>query len=723
MSKVSVIIPVYNTEKYLKSCLDSVINQTLSDIEIICINDGSTDNSLDILEEYANKDDRIKIINQKNQGVSEARNNGIKLAKSDYFILLDSDDSIENTICEKSYNAIVKNNADINIIGFNIYNNNNLVHTDRELLQNYRNNLKLESVLLFLMPCAGGKMYKKSFLENNDIKFNKKICFAEDSIFNFECMFKGAKFSIVPECLYNITQYREGSATSSKNGSKKEVDTFAYFINTKVYKQADLIHKKFYLMVFMNLMIIQYNNFPNNRQFIKKQINRAFKIIKKTNKEIAIECSNYQEFLKFIDTPFLQKIFSAKNIDNHKVITILGIRFKFKKTINYNKRYNNILKRLRSTKNKIKIAFLVSENQKWGYQSLYDLLASDNRFEPIILISLLTTVHHGFDNTRNNLKENFDFFKSKGMNVDFCYKNGEYIPLETFKPDIVFYEQMWDLPPHYMPDYVSNFALTCHVNYGLAFFNNENNFTPYFHQCLWRYFVDNFINIKRYKKYDRIKSKNCLYLGYPKLDAYLENKSSNISISNCSNKKIIIYAPHHSFEENGLKLATFKTSGKFILDIAKRNNDIIWIFKPHPRFKIAVLQNHIMSESDIDVYYKEWENLGYVYTQGDYISIFKDSDLLITDCASFLGEYLPTKNPIIRLVNSEATEFNEFGKRISNCCYNVKNNEELEKLFNQIVRNEYDPKIKYRLNTIKILMDEKKSSSSKIFEYLKKVVK
>ena len=158
MSKVSVIIPVYNTEKYLKSCLDSVINQTLSDIEIICINDGSTDNSLDILEEYANKDDRIKIINQKNQGVSEARNNGIKLAKSDYFILLDSDDSIENTICEKSYNAIVKNNADINIIGFNIYNNNNLVHTDRELLQNYRNNLKLESVLLFLMPCAGGKM-------------------------------------------------------------------------------------------------------------------------------------------------------------------------------------------------------------------------------------------------------------------------------------------------------------------------------------------------------------------------------------------------------------------------------------------------------------------------------------------------------------------------------------------------------------------------------------
>lgn len=350
MSKVSVIIPVYNTEKYLKSCLDSVIIQTLSDIEIICINDGSTDNSLTILEEYANKDDRIKIINQKNQGVSEARNNGIKFAKSDYFILLDSDDSIENTTCEKSYNAIKKNNADVNIIGFNIYNNNNLVYTDRELLQNYKNNLKLDNILPFLLPYAGGKMYKKSFLENNGIKYNKKICFAEDGIFNFECMFKGAKFSIVPECLYNITQYREGAATASKNGSQKEVNTFAYFINTNTYKQAELIHKKVYLTVFMNLMINQYNNFPNNRQFIKKQINRSYKIIKKTNKEIAVTCHNYQEFLKFVDVPFLQKIFSAKNIDNHKVITILGIKLKFRKTINYNKRYNNILKRLRNSK-------------------------------------------------------------------------------------------------------------------------------------------------------------------------------------------------------------------------------------------------------------------------------------------------------------------------------------------------------------------------------------
>ena len=88
MPKVSVIIPVYNVEKYLRECLDSVINQTLSDIEIICINDGSTDNSLEILKEYAENDSRIKIITQENQGQGVARNNAIEAAQGEYLVFV-----------------------------------------------------------------------------------------------------------------------------------------------------------------------------------------------------------------------------------------------------------------------------------------------------------------------------------------------------------------------------------------------------------------------------------------------------------------------------------------------------------------------------------------------------------------------------------------------------------------------------------------------------------
>ena len=95
MNKVSIIVPVYNIEKYLAKCLDSLINQTLEDIEIICVNDGSTDNSAEILNEYAQKDCRIKIINQDNAGLSAARNTGINAANGEYIGYVDSDDWID----------------------------------------------------------------------------------------------------------------------------------------------------------------------------------------------------------------------------------------------------------------------------------------------------------------------------------------------------------------------------------------------------------------------------------------------------------------------------------------------------------------------------------------------------------------------------------------------------------------------------------------------------
>lgn len=104
MIKVSIIIPVYNTEKYLRKCLDSAINQTLKEIEIICINDGSTDNSLSILKEYANKDNRVVVLDIPNSGVASARNFGIKKAHGRYIGFIDSDDWVDAGYFENLYN-------------------------------------------------------------------------------------------------------------------------------------------------------------------------------------------------------------------------------------------------------------------------------------------------------------------------------------------------------------------------------------------------------------------------------------------------------------------------------------------------------------------------------------------------------------------------------------------------------------------------------------------
>ncbi len=113
MPKVSVIIPVYNVEQYLKRCLDSVFNQTLKDIEIICVNDGSTDNSLKILEEYAKNDKRIKIYNQLNKGVGAARNLALAKTGGEYICFIGSDDEYSLNTVEKVYKIAKSNDAEV----------------------------------------------------------------------------------------------------------------------------------------------------------------------------------------------------------------------------------------------------------------------------------------------------------------------------------------------------------------------------------------------------------------------------------------------------------------------------------------------------------------------------------------------------------------------------------------------------------------------------------
>ena len=113
MTKVSVIVPIYNAEKFLHTSLNSILNQTLKDIEVICVNDGSTDKSLEILKQYAAQDDRIVIIDQENKGAGYSRNVGLEIAKGKYLSFLDADDRFEKTMLEKAYNTAEKNSADI----------------------------------------------------------------------------------------------------------------------------------------------------------------------------------------------------------------------------------------------------------------------------------------------------------------------------------------------------------------------------------------------------------------------------------------------------------------------------------------------------------------------------------------------------------------------------------------------------------------------------------
>ena len=119
--KISVVLPVYNVANYLRKCLDSLINQTFEDFEVICVNDGSTDLSLGILEGYALSDSRFKIISQKNQGLSGARNTGIQHIQGEYVLFVDSDDWLEDNALEELYNHVKGFNSDITMFKFKFF--------------------------------------------------------------------------------------------------------------------------------------------------------------------------------------------------------------------------------------------------------------------------------------------------------------------------------------------------------------------------------------------------------------------------------------------------------------------------------------------------------------------------------------------------------------------------------------------------------------------------
>ena len=175
-------------------------------------------------------------------------------------------------------------------------------------------------------------------------------------------------------------------------------------------------------------------------------------------------------------------------------------------------------------------------------------------------------------------------------------------------------------------------------------------------------------------------------------------------------------------DKKGIHLSTFKENYKFMLEFAKHHPETTWLLKPHPRLKYALLRNKIMTMEEIEKYFNEWREIGSIYEQGDYFDIFKTSDMMITDGCSFLGEYLPTTKPLIRLVSANAQKLNKLGEKIVSGYYEINNNDEFEKQFCDIVINKNDYKQNIRKDLTKEIIDENETSSHKIYSYILKTI-
>ncbi len=313
MPKVSVIIPVYNTEKYLKKCLDSVCNQTLSDIEIICVNDCSPDNSLDILNEYAAKDSRIKVIDFKeNKGVSIARNTGINEAVGEYIGFIDSDDYIDLDFYEKLYDKAVETEAEC------VKGNLQCINENKEEIYSieYDINDEINVDKAFFYHSFTSAIYKRDFLLSNKVFFPIDISHFEDPYFAIKTAIYCNKIEIV-----NNTKYY-------------------YFINSKSETQQELninilnniensIQK---IIALLNQSNISSQHYYIVSNFIERYLDSICKKVKKNNKLymqaisiLKFKIENMKKIKynfepKYIKPELLQQMYDKYTNDNVKIL-------------------------------------------------------------------------------------------------------------------------------------------------------------------------------------------------------------------------------------------------------------------------------------------------------------------------------------------------------------------------------------------------------------------
>lgn len=212
--KVSIIVPVYNVEKYLDKCIESIVNQTYRNIEIILVDDGSPDKCPEVCNEWAKKDDRIKVIHKENGGLSSARNAALEIAQGDYITFVDSDDWIENDMIQSMLTCAAKNDADIVCCGFYFDNVDTTGHLQKFEKAEYENEeIVLNLLLDNIRPEVCSKLYSAELI--NQFRFDESIKYAEDLPFNFYLMLKAKKLCCTGMLFYHYLLNSGNSITTA----------------------------------------------------------------------------------------------------------------------------------------------------------------------------------------------------------------------------------------------------------------------------------------------------------------------------------------------------------------------------------------------------------------------------------------------------------------------------------------------------------------------------
>ncbi len=326
--KVSVIIPVYNVETYLRECLDSVVGQTLKEIEIICIDDGSTDSSPEILREYADKHPGFTVLTQKNMYAGVARNKGMEIALGKYLCFLDSDDRFEPTMLEEAYERAEATHADMVLWGGKYFDDktgdswqapwllNKKLIKDKEVFSASDMPDKLFDVV---SPAPWNKLFRADFVKKTGLKYQPFTC-SNDIFFTYSSLALAERISCVPK---ELVHYRTGNANSLQATKKKDPETFLRAIiairNTLTERGAyDLVERAFLNMVVNNCAynLRTFDDEEAYRHIASVMNSRVFSElgIYKLPEDYFFNSSNYKECMKVAQIlPKLSVVIPAYN--------------------------------------------------------------------------------------------------------------------------------------------------------------------------------------------------------------------------------------------------------------------------------------------------------------------------------------------------------------------------------------------------------------------------
>ena len=285
--KISVLVPVYNAEEHIPKCIESILNQTYKNIELIIVNDGSSDKSYDIIEEYKNKDDRIIAIHTENKGVSHARNTALDNAKGSFVTFVDSDDYIDEDYIDLLYETLKKEDADISMCNCKLVEENNKTHIKTFGIDNkivMTNEEAVENLFYYnyMRHSPWGKLYKKEIFEGYRYKIGRQY---EDLELTYKLFLKAKKLVYVPDCKYNYL-LRKGSIVHSniKESNIEAILIYTEQILEDIKNNHKSIEKSAEFLVARHSLSL-WCKVPNKKEY-KKYLRKATQNIKKYRKRI-----------------------------------------------------------------------------------------------------------------------------------------------------------------------------------------------------------------------------------------------------------------------------------------------------------------------------------------------------------------------------------------------------------------------------------------------------